>query len=76
MRKLTDSQIRDIAKTLIGSTLNLSDVLPEGLYSDDLSIEDLEELDSSVLMCEMCGGWSSPDEMTDDVCNECVIDPQ
>lgn len=66
------SELRAKAEALIG-TCHMSD--PE--WMEDLSIEELREVDSIVFSCEQCGWWCDADECNEDdgwFCNDCMKD--
>jgi hypothetical protein len=80
-RTLTDAQVLELADYLQGTTNNLDDVTIDlfGVCQDELSFEDLVELDLTVFQCENCGWWADSGEMSDDPghdwqCRDCASD--
>ncbi len=71
---LSKDDLNRLAETLAGSSSMLADVV-WSLFDygkDDLTEDDLLELDDLVSLCETCGWWCEADEMGEDtVCREC-----
>lgn len=75
-RKLTDTQVEEVADHLRGTCKDLAGALPEGIDEDDLAIADHNALDDKVFCCKRCGWWSDVSELADTesgalVCEEC-----
>jgi hypothetical protein len=69
--------IDEIASYLEGTCKDISDVLPEGIKLDDLTQDQLFELDSKVLLCDVCGWWMAPEDFYEgNTCQECHDDGQ
>jgi hypothetical protein len=70
---LTIKQIQDIEARLVGSCADFKDVLPEGISEDDLTHEDLIEIDQRIALCEECGWWVDAGEINEEgKCEDCV----
>lgn len=74
-RKFTPEQISDLCEEVVGTTQFISDVLPDGIEMDDLSSEELSEIDGKIFICDECGWTCDIDEMADSddeqICQEC-----
>jgi len=81
-RKLTNEQIHEIHAHLCGTCgVSIdSELEPLGLTEDDLTIEDLREIDEAMMVCPNCGWWCDTDEFGDNEesgelwCDECLRD--
>lgn len=70
-----DPRIQELAETLLGTPLSLTDVCRSMGLPDDLTKEQAEQLDSEVFECACCGWWCSSDEAHDEsgelICDQC-----
>lgn len=75
---LTPDQLEQIRHDLAGQCMHgLSDVLEAmGIDYDELTPDDLDEIDARVFLCERCSWWCDADELDDDsanmTCEECA----
>lgn len=57
--------INHLINDLQGSCKSIPDALPEGMYEEDLTDNELGILDGSIFCCETCGWWCDVSEMAD-----------
>lgn len=77
--KFTRNQIDDLIQYLQGSCDSLSDgifaVIGEDYSEDDLSLDNLEQIDNEIFLCDVCGWWFEVCEMSESeseqACVEC-----
>jgi hypothetical protein len=70
-------KIKQLVEHLQGTSKSLSEACDDfGFDSDELTQQELEEIDAEIFCCETCGWWSEVSEMADQegeqVCLECV----
>lgn len=77
--KITDSQVKEIIEILQGTcdTLSgaVSEVVGDELSDDDLTMEQLEAIDSEIFCCDECSWWCDISEMSEcedeNKCTDC-----
>ena len=67
--------IAELIADLQGTCKSISDFLPEGMNQDDLTQNDLSEIDQEIFLCDGCGWWCEVSESNDrggeNVCDDC-----
>lgn len=79
MSKIDDNQVQTIISTLQGTcdTLDgaVQEVCGDDFSEDDLTLEQLGEIDQQIFLCVDCGWWCEISEMSDiedeNVCDDC-----
>ncbi len=67
------NRISKLAYHLLGSCMSLDAACTDlGFNKDDLSFEELNDLDNQVVMCGNCGWWVSPYEFDGEFCFDCI----
>ena len=80
MSKVTQEQLDQLIENLKGTMSSIDQEANQlGFEEDDLTIEQLEYLDSEIFCCEECGWWCSigdlalgASNLTDMVCEDCA----
>jgi len=81
-RRLTQDQVHELHAHLCGTCgTSLDTMLNDwGLEEDDLTHDDLQEIDALMMICAACGWWCDTDEFCDShdgnelICHQCAED--
>lgn len=78
MKKVTDAQFQELLVEIQGTCQSLNDACETlGFEEDDLTMEQLEELDQNYILCPSCGWWVEAYEMVnEDYCRNCYEDEE
>lgn len=78
MSKISETQLQEIIEALQGTCDTLDGIVQvvmedDNICTNDLTPEQLEELDQQIFLCETCGWWYEISEMSDEdqVCQDC-----
>ena len=68
--------VEQLISELQGTCKTIQEFLPEGMEEDDLTEEDLQEIDNEVFLCSVCGWWyeiceESGSDESELICNDC-----
>jgi formylmethanofuran dehydrogenase subunit E len=78
--RLNDSQIEELIQHLNGSSLTLDNACQQlfDCGEDNLTVEQLEEIDQQIFQCETCGWWFERGEQAeaegDFNCEQCATE--
>jgi hypothetical protein len=80
-RKLfMDKLIDEIAHSILGTCKSLNEVCEEhGITEDDLTLDQLYELDDITMECHVCGWWCDTSLFNDEhyqICDDCNEDKE
>lgn len=54
---LSDDQVQTLIYELQGTATSLDEAMPEGFSEDDLTEDQLNEIDLEIFRCEACSWW-------------------
>lgn len=71
--KITDEQLQEIINSVQGTCSSLGYVCEGlGFNEDDLTLDQLSEIDDCYIQCPNCGWWVEPHELAnEDMCEDC-----
>jgi hypothetical protein len=71
--RIPDFNIEDLIENLRGTCSSLDMSLPDDMSFNDLSIEEIEKIDSEIFECQECNWWYEIIDMSEEehICIDC-----
>jgi len=73
--KPKDFDLDEFIQDLQGTCKTMESALPEGMTIEDLTEDDLENIDQEIFNCETCNWWCEVSEMASEegsICRDCI----
>lgn len=77
MARVEGFSITELIEDLKGTCKTIEEFLPEGMGREDITEEELEELDQEIFNCETCNWWYEQAENVEgETCSNCGEDEE